>query len=504
MKYLLTLLCFCWYIAAKAQTYNNGYLLGKPAAVFRGIHLVNDTLVAHGYAADAFPPYPVKYVLAKITADGTLQYTHTSMLDSFTDYFTQGRFIITNDSGYAFAGIKGMFEGGLLFKLDKHGALEFYKEYTDSAVWGYGFQNVLQLPDSGYVILGSRSNTNGDKASIVLRTDALGNILWKVPFGSTEAPGSITLLQNGNILVCNAFTFGTGLNYFTNTLFRTLDTAGNIVSTWADTTKKSYEPNAYLQLPDGGGIYVGQWLDTIYTAYNGSTPYYPGLLKAQIVRDDSLHNKLWSLPIGHPSAIPNLFQVKQLNDGNYLAVGGTSDTTYTDGQPYKNTGWLVKFDINGTIIWQRKYFNTADLPGQTNYLYDFVELADGSIIAAGERIDQFNDYPQRGWLLRLDEFGCLVQGCQHVGINNEAEANSYWKVYPNPVNDNLNIYFNAPVSADYSLKLFTADGREMLSVPALENATTYTLSTAHLAAGMYVAQLLKGNRPVSFYKVVKD
>lgn len=505
----LTFILFCfifWVGFIKAQTYNNGYLLDKPAAVFRGLHVVDDTLIAHGYLAEWFPPFPVKYIIAKIDLDGTPLIGYSAMLDSFTDYFTASRFLITKDGGYAFVGTKDMGQGGLFFKLKKNGTIEFAKQYLDSTAWGYGFIGVIELPDSCFIILGRHTTANDVVSSILIKTDPFGNTIWRRKYSYlSEIPTDITLLQSGNILLsssCSGNNFNGPISNI-NTLFRTIDTTGNILSTWVDTTKRTFGANAYLQLNDGGGIYVSEWINGIYNG-GGNPPTYLSMRCGYIVREDGLHNKLWELKLGQASAIPNLFQLKKLSDGNYLAVGGTYDSTYTDGQPYKNTGWLIKFDEDGNVIWQRKYFNTTDIPGQTNYLYDFVELADGSIVAAGERIDGFADYPQRGWLLRLDSYGCLVPGCESVGIIDSEDEAKYLSIYPNPISDRLHIYFNSPnKKSNYSLKIYTVEGKELYSIPNLANNSTYILNTELFPKGILIAQFLSESKIISSRKIVK-
>ena len=506
MNKLIIILSLSFVVSVKAQTYNNSYLLNKPAAVFRGLMLLNDTLIAHGYIAESFPPYPVKYIVAKFDLQGNPIIGYSAMLDSFTDYFTSSHFVITKDNGYAFIGTKGTGQGGLFFKIQSNGSIQFAKQYTDSTAWGYGFTKVLQLPDSCFIIMGEHHTATDVVSSILIKTDPLGNTIWRRKFSYlSDLPSSITLLQNNHILLSSGSGNFNGQNAFTNTHFRIIDTSGNLLSSWIDTTKRTFGASAYLQLNDGGGIYVSEWINSIYNG-GGNPPTYLSIRSGYIVREDSLHNKLWELKLGQASAIPNFFQLKKLSDGNYLAVGGTYDSTYTDGQPYKNTGWLVKFDENGTVIWQRRYFNTTDMPGQYNYLYDFVELSDGSIVACGERIDQFTDYPQQGWLLRLDSYGCLIPGCQTVGINEPGNELFTLKIYPNPVADVLYSYFDYPQeqNATYSLKITSIDGKLIQSIQNLQQASTYIVSTQNYTSGIYIVSLYKEQQLLQADKIVKQ
>lgn len=508
MSKFLFILSFSLTVSVKAQTYNNSYLLNKPAAVFRGLLIVDDTLVAHGYVAESFPPYPVKYIVAKFDFQGNPVVGYSAMLDSFTDYWTQNHFIISSDNCFAFAGTKNTGQGGLFFKITNRGAIVFAKQYTDSIALAYGYHHIVELHDSSFILLGY-SSANGLTVDLTItKTDPSGNELWRKRIGVsnlTEMPFGLFQLNNGNILI------GAGkgeydfyrVNY-SNTYLIELDTAGNIISSWLDTTNRTYGPTAYLQQSNGDAIYSTMWLDTVISL-GGAPQSYGNLVRGYIVREDSLHHKIWELKLGHRSSVPALFQMKKLSDGNYLAVGGTGDTTYSDGQPYKNTGWLVKFSEDGNVIWQRRYFKTTDMPGQTNYLYDFVELSNGDIVACGERIDQFANYPQQGWLIRLDANGCLYNDSCGVLLEIE-EPPAYAKIYcfPNPFNDNITISFSETASSPAEIQVSDMAGRILTKVSIPPYQTTFNIETEKFAKGIYVAALSKEGKIISIVKIVKQ
>jgi hypothetical protein len=509
MKNLIIVLLVCFCSMVKAQPYfNNSYLFEREASVFRSILQIDDTLFVHGWITENFPPYPVKYVVAKIDLEGNVAGKLTNSLDTFTDYFTQGNLLLTKDSCFAFVGSGSV---GYLIKIRLNGDTVFVKQYDNNPLWGWGyhFLKLLELPDSSFVILGNHVDGLGGEGSIIARVDSKGNLIWRKKFSSfpmDDSPGSITLLKNGNILMATAWGIQNSKYAFYNTQFRTYDWNGNLINDWVDTTRKTQSAYSYLQLDDGGGIYAVRWIDTVIN-YGGNMPgteSYSPVCSGIIFRDDSLHSKLWELRVGSSSAIPVFFQLKQLTDGNYLAVGGTGDTTWTDGQPYKNTGWLVKFTPDGQLLWERKYYNTSDFPAQTNYLYDFVELSDGNIIAIGERIDYHTSYPQRGWMLRLDSYGCLVPGCENVGIDNENDERNNLSVFPNPTNDVFSAYFNAiDNSKAYTLSLYSLEGRQIEQLGNLSNGTTYSFDLSNYSSGVYFLQLKSNNHLISSHKIIK-
>lgn len=346
--------------------------------------------------AENYYPFPAKYALTKIDLEGNFISTHCEVLDSFKQYFPYFQFIVSEDSGYVFTCVKGetVWETGFLIKLDKSGNLVFAREFTDTLNNPIALMNVFEI-DSGYLILG---NINiGQRIDLLLiRTDYLGNEKWRKLIDPTQSKHYVRgffKLNNGNFLISTDNANIVLHQEVSSTIFIEINTNGNVINKWTDNSKNTYGAKGYFQTENNDAIYCGSWIDTTWKD-GVSLPEYYVFKRGYIVKEDSLHNKVWELRLGQSSTIPDLFQLKILSDNNFMAVGGTYDSTYTDGQPYKNTGWLIKFDIDGNIIWQRKYFNTEDYPGQTNYLYDFVELPNKDIIAAGERIDWVNDYPQ--------------------------------------------------------------------------------------------------------------
>jgi len=514
MKNLITALLVCFCFMVKAQPYfNNSYLFEREASYLSSITVVQDTLVVHGWITENFPPYPVKYVVAKIDLEGNVADKYTNMLDTFTDYFTQGNLVITKDSCFAFVGSSGFGAIGYLVKIRQNGDTVFIKKYDNNQLWGLSgsFKQLLELPDSSFLILANLINGLGAEGTILARVNSEGDLVWQKKYNSfpmDDASGCVTLLGNGNILLGTAWGLSNSKYTFYNTQFRTYDWNGNLIDDWMDTTRKTQTANSYLQLEDGGGIYAVRWMDTVIN-YGGNMPgteSYSPVCSGIIFRDDTLHNKLWELRVGSSSAIPVFFQLKQLSDGNYLAVGGTNDTTWTDGQPDKNTGWLVKFTPDGQLLWEQKYYNTSDIPGQRNYLHDFVELSNGDIVAVGERIDwAWNAlYPQRGWLLRLDSYGCLVPGCQNVGIENENDGRNNLSVFPNPTNNTFSAYFNdVDQSRNCQLSLFSLEGRQIDQWGNLSSGTTYTFDLSNYACGVYFLQLKSNNHLISSHKIIK-
>jgi hypothetical protein len=135
---------------------------------------------------------------------------------------------------------------------------------------------------------------------------------------------------------------------------------------------------------------------------------------------------------------------------------------------------------------------------------------DGGVIFCGEVKDfymqQFEDFQQRGWVVKLDECGCLVPGCDSACTDiavHELPAMLPIKVYPNPASELLNIYVgNYNLGNRAELVLFNAEGKMVSTHKVPENNTTYMTSIAELHAGNYVVQLRNEDGVIAVGNVV--
>jgi len=93
----------------------------------------------------------------------------------------------------------------------------------------------------------------------------------------------------------------------------------------------------------------------------------------------------------NPGPDNGLYRITPAQDGNYLAVG------YINNARNRKTGWLLKIDEKGNIIWQRQYPRGigAELVGAE-------EMSNGDIIAFGTALPAQENALKAGWLVQLD------------------------------------------------------------------------------------------------------
>jgi len=98
---------------------------------------------------------------------------------------------------------------------------------------------------------------------------------------------------------------------------------------------------------------------------------------------------------------------------------------------------------------------------------------------------------------------CLVNGvaAPRVGLQNEIDENILLDVWPNPVNEVLNVSLDANIlntlNAPFSLKIIDVAGNQHVYQAQLINETLIQLNTKNLPSGFYFVQVITENTVIS-------
>jgi hypothetical protein len=247
---------------------------------------------------------------------------------------------------------------------------------------------------------------------------------------------------------------------------------------------------------------------------------------AIVLKLDTLGNTHWVRTFGEYVAYirKDFTNLVQTCDGNYVA-GGTwqnkpGSEEIPEGQNDQDVdefAYILKLDReSGAIIWERKY-RFLEIYGDHHTLIDMKATLDGGVIFCGESRDSYQmlDAPyQQGWLVKLDECGCLVPGCdtlcRYVGcaaIDTTAYFPSVANQFiagPVPATQFINIYFAGGDLdlAQTQFQMYDLQGRLVYSfVPDAAN-TTYMLSTEKFASGTYLLHLSHNGAKVQEQKII--
>jgi hypothetical protein len=207
-----------------------------------------------------------------------------------------------------------------------------------------------------------------------------------------------------------------------------------------------------------------------------------------------------------PSFFFNRFhKLIELSDGSGYVAGGD----FREPETFDLHGWLVKVSPEGEKLWDRKlrYFPPGD-PFYEHTIYDLKEAPGGGFVLAG-LADHFGAgwQGQQGWLLKVDEHGCLVPGCELVSTREAgAPPAPALHLYPNPASEALYVLLKDERIAQRQgaqLRLLDLQGRPLRAWPAGPiDEVTSVLPLQGLPAGLYVLQYVGDGQVLGAERVV--
>ncbi len=415
-----------------------------------------DTIPGGGYvvggASEDTTGFDEVYLM-RFDANGDTLWTKVFGDPNGSDFWIGYQVKRTLDGGFVIMGFTGP-EGlssyqAFAIRTDENGTELWRRTYS----WpGNPFSGFLScsLGDLGDLFMaGSHNITIGNTDHWVQRTDSLGNMKWRVRWGGpfSEAGTQIITGASGHVLVFSA------RGYATNS-----------------SAMRCYI--AKLDSTDGGII--------------------------------------WDREYG-PTAPSTLFLAgKECSNGDLIAAGATyANMNMGSGQK----GLLCRTTSEGDSLWMFAYYSQHDsLTDGTGRFYDVLPTADGGFIAAGATYFSASGNNPQGisqdtWVVKVDGNGCIVPGCNNVGIIEQAtNLLDAFSIYPNPAHGSATIQLSLPpsVSGALELSIVAADGRIVQREQLAGGSNTFTLSLSHLGSGLYYAHVTQRGKWLTGGKLVVE
>ncbi len=348
-----------------------------------------------------------------------------------------------------------------LLATDSLGSQNWSRTYqcTDNNCW-LRPQHIMSTQDGGYLLTAveqrnmSGSGADEHEVSTLIKTDSLGVLEWRI------YPG------------------GLGMPYTSDDILATLTDDGNILCTWLDREKRTvFGDNVFFYQNEDMAI----WFAKI----------------------DLNGNKLWEKNIteeleywGITDNLHQHFQMLSLSDGHIALISGDE---------------IIKLNHNADVIWARNIRPHILQPpnaGEFTHvlLYSITETSDNGFLCAGEALikpgDAFPEWTQTGFVIKVDEYGCLEEGCQFVNVE-EVENKGGMLIYPNPVKDYFIVNYNIiQASKNISLLVTDVNGKIMynktLDIPQDE----IIIHTDEFPAGQYFCTLKTDNNTIKTEKFI--
>ena len=265
--------------------------------------------------------------------------------------------------------------------------------------------------------------------------------------------------------------------------------------------------------PDGdGGLVVasGRGEEFYINPSRNGMRWHSGLL----YKLDAQRQVKWEVEFDEPFpdiSFNRLNKLIRVSDGSGYVAAGHLAMEYPDTSAKDINGWIVKVSEQGDSLWSRylRFFTQSPDWTLMHFLYDIKETADGGFVMVGQAEDfEAGWQGQQGWIIKVDQHGCLVPGCHLIsGAAESAAAGPRLLLFPNPADDLLNVFLNdpgLPQRSGAAFRILDMQGRRLAAYSAgrLEEAT-HIIPVQGLPGGMYVLQYADGQKVLWSGRFVK-
>jgi hypothetical protein len=383
---------------------------------------------------------------------------------------------------------------------------DLYSPFLGTGQWAESFINPLWsilMPDSSVFVSTTVAQPVTANDICIWHLDAEGHELWhyiNATEGDPETCYSMLPTEEG--VICSMYQGGNGIVFNSFVKLIQLNNDGNVLEIIPETTWDNFSANIRAMINDNGYVCAGSICEDI----NYSTR--PCLWK--IDYDGLLQ---WSCPIGdypiQSNGAYSLTNIVKLTDGNYMV---TSDFIESVDPIYNSFTRVSKISNTGEHLWTQ-FFQLIDTDFDSNRAYDLKATPDGGVVFCGESTDLDSSSPtyespgQRGWIVKLDECGCLVPGCNELCITEGVDDMHLPKFLlgPNPTAANLHVFIpSMPTPGHREIRIYNLMGELVTSFATPQGDTTYIVDMASSADGHYIVSLFEDNRLVYSEKVVKS
>lgn len=417
---------------------------------------------------------------------------------------------------------------GYLIKVDSNCTYQWSKALGGANNdWGYSIQQTF---DKGFIVaLSSNSYGNGGYDAVLMKRDSLGNHQWTKSYGGNDWDFAYDVVQtydSGYVFCGETYNNTQG---FSDIWIVKTNKSGDTL--WTSTQGGSLidKGNSLIETSDSNIVVAG-----ITNTITDSTQVY-------VLKFSNTGTLLWDSIYGD-SLYDDANNIIEANNGDYVMTGSTTSYNTNDDLDY----YMVRINNNGNLIWKNfaggpapevaydlfetptgDFFNTGYTEVSGGGMKDVIlfkisssgwwqglgptygEFADdvahavtigkdGDVCMAGYT-ESYGNGIKDVFLVRLDTIilnpDVAVNNYMDtipLNVNNVYyEKNTYF-IYPNPVNDILNVVYNHPESSLGEVKIYNSIGLIALNQKIKKGINT--LDVVNLNSGIYFIEIddLKG------------
>ncbi|MCO6490633.1 MAG: hypothetical protein J5I98_19615 [Phaeodactylibacter sp.] len=342
----------------------------------------------------------------------------------------------------------------------------------------------------------------GDTDIELSKLDTAGRFVWSQTFGITsrdDTPHNVIVAPDGYIIAAIRDNTNIARQDYEarNHLFK-IDEQGEVLWEYFSPVGelRGKEGRAIATTDGGLLVFTGQGVEVYVNPVTGQLRWHNYVFKL-----DSNRQEEWGVLVRdsfHAISYNNqLTSGIEIQDGSgYAVAGNLIEGTPEDGLYFN--GVLAKISTEGVLLWKRYY---QHIPSQRtrHYINDLAQAPGGGFIMVGEVRDTVNAPRQQGWLLKVDEYGCLVPGCellQSAGDSKSPADLPRLLLYPNPAAAALQVYCSAPAGGEYHFRILDTQGREWRRFSTRLPEVTLLVEVGDLPGGVYYLQCLRAGKVV--------
>ena len=243
--------------------------------------------------------------------------------------------------------------------------------------WNHERLSAMQSTSDGGFVMAGQSSSSSHSVMWMVKTDANGNEAWNNSYARAYHAETRSIQQTAGGYIAAGYT-GSQNNSKDFWILKT-DAGGTIQ--WQKTFGGSYDDEAYSIYPTKeNGVANGYIVAGTTSSDDGDvTGGAEGWYNYWVVKLDINGNLVWQKKL---EANQRPYSIKQTNDGGYI-IAGDSPTYYNQtanpNDPYDEGAFnVIKLNASGAFQWQLS-LGTYRLDAA----YDIIQTSDGNYIAAG-------------------------------------------------------------------------------------------------------------------------
>ncbi len=351
-----------------------------------------------------------------------------------------------------------------LIRTNQYGDTLWMKTLGDT-INEYG-NSIARTYDGGYIIAGQASSVQGHSNIILFKTDSCGNLMWTKNYGNSSIDllaysvaqtfdSGFVITGRKDILYHPSQIYILKTNYYGDTLW---------VKCISDSTKGS-SGYSIKQTADSGFIVIGDCVNDIY------------LIKTTVDGDT-----LWSKTFGG-SDVDLGRAVSQTDDGGYILAGVTLSYG-AGGTDY----YIIKTNDAGNELWSGTYGGSND-----DECYSIMQAKDGGFVVSGHK--HISNCNWDLYIVKTDKDG-HVETSGNFKISETPQLN----IFPNPASANINIQFSERFGFIKTLEIFDCFGQLQLTKTDSFN----DMDISSFSNGLYLMVITNFNNDRLTNKLIKE